>query len=70
MKTTLQDSILSNAIKKKSDVCIITTSGFHMRGQITGFDEYVIQATIKQEKNSRTNNNVMIYKHAISTIEL
>lgn len=41
-----------------------------MRGQITGFDEYVIQATIKQEKNSRTNNNVMIYKHAISTIEL
>lgn len=63
MKTqiNLQDVFLNQVRKEKIEITVFLVSGFQMRGQVTGFDNYtvVLDSDGKQE---------LIYKHAISTI--
>ena len=63
MKTqiNLQDVFLNQVRKDKIEITIFLVSGFQMKGQVTGFDNYtvVLDSDGKQE---------LIYKHAISTI--
>ena len=64
MKTqqiNLQDVFLNQVRKEKQPITIFLLSGFQIRGQVTGFDNYtvVLDCEGKQE---------LIYKHAISTI--
>lgn len=57
----LQDTFLNRARQEKIPVTVIMVNGFQMRGEIRGFDNFVVlvDADGKQQ---------MIYKHAISTI--
>ena len=57
----LQDTFLNRARHEKIPVTVIMVNGFQMRGEIRGFDNFVVlvDADGKQQ---------MIYKHAISTI--
>lgn len=61
-KISTQTDYLENARKNKTRMSVITTNGFQMDGTIVDFDDYVITL--------RGNDNVdmMVYKHAISTI--
>lgn len=63
MKTiNLQDVFLNNARKEKIPATIYLINGVQVKGQVMGFDSYVI--IIADEKNHQN----MIYKHAVSTI--
>lgn len=63
MKTiNLQDVFLNNARKEKIPVTIYLVNGVQVKGQVMGFDSYVI--ILSDEKNHQN----MIYKHAVSTI--
>ena len=57
----LQDTFLNRARQERIPVTVIMVNGFQMRGEIRGFDSFVVlvDADGKQQ---------MIYKHAISTI--
>ena len=57
----LQDIFLSAARRSETPVTVFLVNGFQMRGEIRGFDNFVVlvDADGKQQ---------MIYKHAISTI--
>lgn len=57
----LQDIFLNESRKNKIPVTIHLTNGFQLRGNVKGFDSFtvIIDSDGKQ---------MMIYKHAISTI--
>ncbi len=56
----IQETFLNIARKENIPVTIFLTNGFQLRGQIRGFDNYVI--IIESEGKQQ-----MVYKHAIST---
>ncbi len=62
-KTTnnLQDIFLNNARKEKIMVIIHLTNGFQLRGNVKGFDSF----TVILDSDGK---QMMVYKHAISTI--
>lgn len=57
----LQDVFLNQVRKDKITVVIYLTNGFQLKGNVRGFDNFIVilEAEGKQQ---------MIYKHAISTI--
>ncbi len=57
----LQDVFLNQVRKENVGVIIHLTNGFQLRGNVRGFDNFtvILDATGKQ---------MMVYKHAISTI--
>lgn len=57
----LQDIFLNNARKDKIPVIIYLTNGFQLKGAVKGFDSF----TVVLDSDSR---QLLIYKHAISTI--
>lgn len=57
----LQDSFLIQALRSKAPVTVFLMNGYQIRGQIRGFDSFVV-ALYTEEKQQ------IIYKHAISTI--
>ncbi len=56
----LQDVFLNCLRKEKIPVVIFLVNGTRLKGQITAFDNFVI--ALKQ------NTQLLVYKHAISTI--
>ncbi|MCL2262230.1 MAG: RNA chaperone Hfq [Defluviitaleaceae bacterium] len=61
MAMDYQDRLLNAVQNGNIQVTIYLTSGFQIRGQIRGFDAYVliVESDGKQQ---------MVYKHAISTV--
>ncbi|EDS77859.1 RNA chaperone Hfq [Clostridium massiliodielmoense] len=57
----LQDLFLNNARINKISVTIFLTNGYKLEGLVKGFDNF----TIILDSNSK---QMMIYKHAVSTI--
>lgn len=57
----LQDIFLNGARKNKVPVTIHITNGFQLRGIVTGFDSFIVILDCEGKQ-------LMIYKHAISTI--
>lgn len=57
----LQDSFLNQARKDSIPVTIHLINGFQIRGQIKGFDNYVLFVETEGKQ-------MMLYKQAISTI--
>lgn len=57
----LQDIFLNSARKNRISVTIHLTNGFQLKGSVKGFDSFtvILESLGKQ---------MMIYKHAISTI--
>jgi len=61
MVKNYQDTILNQIRKENMPVTVYLTNGFQIRGNVRGFDNYVI--LLESEGKQQ-----MIYKHAISTI--
>lgn len=61
INNNLQDIFLNNARKNKISVTIHLTNGFQLRGNVTGFDNFIV--LIESD-----GKQMMVYKHAISTI--
>ena len=57
----LQDRFLSQARKTKANVTLFLMNGYQLRGQITGYDAFVVVLMSEGKQQ-------VIYKHAISTI--
>lgn len=57
----LQDLFLSRARQGCLSVTVFLMNGYQLRGQITGFDAFVVILTTDGKQQ-------VIYKHAISTI--
>ena len=57
----LQDIILNGARKNKILVTLFLTNGFQLKGNVTGFDSFTVLLNCDGKQ-------MMIYKHAISTI--
>lgn len=57
----LQDIFLNGARKNKTPVIIYLTNGFQIRGYVKGFDSF----TVIMDSDGK---QLMIYKHAVSTI--
>ena len=57
----IQDAFLNRARQDRVPVTVFLTNGFQMRGEIRGFDGYIVMV----ESDGRQQ---VIYKHAISTI--
>jgi host factor-I protein len=57
----LQDIFLNGARKNKIPVTVFLTNGFQMKGNVKGFDSF----TVVLDSDGK---QMMIYKHAISTI--
>ncbi|KYH29860.1 MULTISPECIES: RNA chaperone Hfq [Clostridium] len=57
----LQDLFLNNARKNKIPVVIYLTNGFQLKGNVKGFDNFTIIL-------DNDGKQMMIYKHAVSTI--
>ncbi|WP_373898429.1 RNA chaperone Hfq [Haloimpatiens sp. FM7315] len=57
----LQDVFLNNARKNKIPVTVYLTNGFQLKGNVKGFDSFIVVLTCDGKQ-------MMIYKHAISTI--
>ena len=57
----IQDAFLNRARQDRVPVTVFLTNGFQMRGEIRGFDGYIVMV----ESDGKQQ---MIYKHAISTI--
>ena len=60
-KKTLQDYILTKLQEERQAVTLITTNGYHAKGQIVGFDRFTVVLLGKDGQQ-------LTYKHAISTI--
>lgn len=60
-KKTLQDYILIKLQEEQQAVTLITTNGYHAKGQIIGFDRFTVVLLGKDGQQ-------LTYKHAISTI--
>ena len=59
--TNLQDLFLNEARKCKMPVTIFLTNGFQLKGTVKGFDNFIVIIDCEGKQ-------LMIYKHAISTI--
>ncbi len=57
----LQDLFLSRARRGRLAVTVFLMNGYQLRGQITGFDAFVVILMTEGKQQ-------VIYKHAISTI--
>ena len=57
----LQDALLRQMIKEKIPVTIFLTNGFQFKGQVCGFDSFVILIECEGKQQ-------VVYKHAMSTI--
>lgn len=57
----LQDVFLNQARKNKINVAIHLVNGFQLKGFVKGFDNFTIIL-------DSDNKQIMIYKHAVSTI--
>ena len=57
----LQDTFLNKSRQERIPVTVIMVNGFQMRGEIRGFDSFVVLVDTEGKQQ-------MIYKHAISTI--
>lgn len=57
----LQDIFLNNARKNRIPVTIHLTNGFQLRGSVKGFDSFTVIL-------DNDGKQMMVYKHAISTI--
>ena len=57
----LQEKILANLRKTRANVTLFLMNGFQIRGQIAGYDSFVVVVHSEGKQN-------VIYKHAISTI--
>ena len=57
----LQDAILKECRRDKVPVTLFLMNGLQLRGEITGFDSFVV-VLVSDGKQQ------MIYKHAISTL--
>ena len=57
----LQDLFLFRARKTHANVTVFLMNGYQLRGQITGFDAFVVVLMTGDKQQ-------VIYKHAISTI--
>ncbi len=57
----LQDVFLNTARKEKMTVIVFLMNGFQLKGQVCGFDNFVVVLDTDGKQQ-------MIYKHAISTI--
>lgn len=57
----LQEKILTNLRKTRANVTLFLMNGFQIRGQIMGYDSFVVVVHSEGKQN-------VIYKHAISTI--
>ena len=57
----LQDAILKEVRRDKVPVTLFLMNGFQLRGTITGFDSFVVVLLAEGKQ-------MMIYKHAISTL--
>lgn len=58
----IQDVLLNQLCKKRIPATFHLINGYQLRGQISAFDNFVV-VLIGEE-----NKQMMIYKHAISTI--
>jgi len=61
LQRNIQDSLLNSVRKDNIQVTLFLTNGFQIRGNVKGFDNYVI--IVESEGKQQ-----MIYKHAVSTI--
>ena len=57
----LQDIFLNGARRNKISVIVYLTNGFQIRGSVKGFDSFTVILDCEGKQ-------MMIYKHAISTI--
>ena len=57
----LQDAILNEVRREKVPVTLFLMNGFQLRGNIIGFDSFVVVLVTDGKQQ-------MIYKHAISTL--
>ena len=57
----LQDTFLTRARRSRMGVTLFLMNGYQIRGQITGFDAFVVIVTTDGKQQ-------VIYKHAISTV--
>lgn len=57
----LQENLLNQLRKDKTEVTVFLTNGFQLKGLVRGFDNFIVlvETDTKQQ---------IIYKHAISTI--
>jgi len=62
----LQDIFLNGARKNKVPVTIHLTNGFQIRGNVTGFDSFTVVLNVLTNNDGK--QQMLIYKHAISTI--
>lgn len=59
--SNLQDLFLNNARRNKIQVVIYLTNGFQLKGNVKGFDNFTVIL-------DNEGKQMMIYKHAVSTI--
>ena len=59
--SNLQEVFLSQARRERRQVTLFLMNGFQMRGQIAGFDAFVVVLMSEGKQQ-------VIYKHAISTV--
>ena len=57
----LQDAILNEVRRDRVPVTLFLMNGFQLRGIVTGFDSFVVVLVAEGKQ-------MMIYKHAISTL--
>ncbi|MBU3073938.1 RNA chaperone Hfq [Clostridium estertheticum] len=57
----LQDIFLNEARKNKMQVTLYLINGFQLKGNVTGFDTFTVVLNCDGKQ-------MMVYKHAISTI--
>ena len=57
----LQDAILNEVRREKIPLTLFLMNGFQLRGVVTGFDSFVVLLVTEGKQ-------MMIYKHAISTL--
>lgn len=59
--SNLQDLFLNNARRNKIHVVIFLTNGFQLKGLVKGFDNFTVIL-------DNDGKQMMVYKHAVSTI--
>ena len=57
----VQDAILKEVRREKIPLTLFLMNGFQLRGIVTGFDSFVVVLVAEGKQ-------MMIYKHAISTL--
>ena len=60
-KNNLQEILLAKLVRSKQSCTMFLMNGFKLRGQVTGFDNFVVILVSDDVQQ-------IIYKHAISTI--